>query len=211
MINKPSHLASSRRKFLLNVFPAGTLFCLGCKSLLAGPCINAREASSGQKPKYLDDAGMSVEDVYKFSLGYCVPTYQALAKELGKEKFLAMLKKANVEVFSQMIGSMAKDYPDRSMKSLASILQTVFSTPPGNKAFQFEVVENTDKVFELKFSECLPAKVFREMNAAEIGYALECAPTDAIVKSFNLKMRAENPKNLMKGDSVCIERFVLEA
>jgi hypothetical protein len=48
------------------------------------------------------------------------------------------------------------------------------------------------------------------MKAAEIGYALECAPTDAAVKSFNPKMRAENLKNLMKGDSVCIERFVLE-
>jgi hypothetical protein len=79
-----------------------------------------------------------------------------------------------------------------------------------NKAFQYEIAENTDKVFEFKVTECLPARVCREMNAADIVYALECAPSDAMAKSFNPKMRVENPKNLMKGDSFCIERFVLE-
>lgn len=207
---KTTSFFPGRRQFLTKVLPSGALFCLGCKGLLAVPYINTTKTSSGQKPKYLDDSGMSVEDVYKFGLGYCLPTYQVLAREIGKEKFLAMLTKANAEVFSQMFTSRAKDYPDRSMKSLASIFQTMFSTPPYNKAYQYETVENTDKIFELRFTECLPAKVFREMNAAEIGYALECAPTDAIAKSFNSKMRWTNPKNLMKGDDVCIERFTLE-
>ena len=210
MKSKTSSFIPGRRQFLTKVLPSGALLCLGCKGLLAVPYINTAKTSSGQKPKYLDDSEMSVEDVYKFGFGYCIPTYQVLAKEIGKEKFLSMLTKANAEVYSQMFASMAKDYPDRSMKSLASIFQNMFSTPPMNKAFQYEIVENSDKVFEFKVTECLPTRVCREMNAADIGYALECAPSDAIAKSFNPKMRAENPKNLMKGDSFCIERFVLE-
>lgn len=204
---KTSSFIPGRRQFLTKVLPTGALFCLGCKGLLAVPLINTAKTPPGQKPKYLDDSGMSVEDVYKFGFGYCIPTYQALAKQIGKEKFLDMLTEANTEVYSQMFASMAKD---RSMKSLASIFQNMLSTPPFNKAFEYKIVENTDKVLEMKFTECLPARIFREMNAADIGYALECAPTDAVAKSFNPKMRTENPKNLMKGDSVCIERFVLE-
>jgi hypothetical protein len=96
------------------------------------------------------------------------------------------------------------------MKSLASVFQNILNTPPLNKAFEYEIVKNTETVFEMKITDCLPANVCREMNAAEFGYALECAPGDAMVKAFNPKMRAENPKNLMKGDSFCIERFVLE-
>lgn len=207
---KTSSFIPGRRQFITKVLPSGALLCLGCKGLSALPYINTTKTSPGQKPKYLDDSGMSVEDVYKFSFGYCVPTYQVLAKEIGEEKFLSMLTKANAEVFSQMFASMAKDYPDRSMKSLASIFQNMLSTPPLNKAFQYETIENTDKVFEIKVTECLPARVCREMNAADIGYALECAPTDAVARFFNPKMRAENPKNLMKGDAFCIERFVLE-
>jgi len=207
MKSKTSPFIPGRRQFLTKVLPSGALLCLGCKGLLAVPYINTTKTSPGQKPKYLDDSGMSVEDVYKFSFGYCIPTYQMLAKEIGKEKFLSMLTEANAEVYSQMFAIMAKD---RSMKSLASIFQNMLNSPPYNKAFQYEIVENTDKVFEMKLTECLPARVCREMKAADIGYALECAPTDIIAKSFNPKMRAENPKNLMKGDSVCIERFVLE-
>ncbi len=207
MKNKTSSFITGRRQFITNVLPAGAFFCLGCKGLSAVPYVNSTKPSPGQKPKYLDDSGMSVEDVYKFGFGYCIPTYQVLAKEIGKEKFLGMLTKANGEVFSQMFASMTKD---RSMKSLATIFQNMLNSPPYNKAFQYEVVENTDKVFEMKFTECLPARVCRELKAADFGYALECAPTDIIAKSFNPKMRAEHPKNLMKGDSVCIERYVLE-
>ncbi len=207
---KTGSFIPGRRQFLTKALPTGALLCLGCKGLSALPYINPPKTSPGQKPKYLDNSGMSVEDVYKFSYGYCVPTYQVLAKEIGEEKFLTMLTQANVDVFSQMFASMAKDYPDRSMKSLASIFLNMLNTPPMDKAFQYEIVENTDRVFEMKVTECLPARVCRELNATDIGYALECAPTDAVAKTFNPKMRAENPKNLMKGDSVCIERFVLE-
>jgi hypothetical protein len=207
---KTSSFIPGRRQFISKVLPAGALLCLGCKGLSAIPYLSTTETSPGQKQKYLDDSGMSVLDVYKFSYGSCIPTYQELAKKIGKERFLSMLTKANAEVFSQMFASMAKDYPDRSMKSLASIFQNLLSTPPFNKAFQYEIVENTDRVYEMKVTECIHATVCREMNAADIGYALECAPSDAMVKSFNPKMRAENPKNLMKGDSICIERFVLE-
>lgn len=207
---KTSSFIPGRRQFISKVLPAGALLCLGCKGLSAIPYLSTTETSPGQKQKYLDDSGMSVVDVYRFSYGFCVPIYKVLAKKIGKEKFLSMLAEANAEVYSHMFASMAKDYPDRSMKSLASIFQNILSTPPLNKAFQYEIVENTDRIYEMKVTECLPAKVFREMDAADIGYALECAPGDAIAKSFNPKMRAENPKNLMKGDSICIERFLLE-
>jgi hypothetical protein len=44
------------------------------------------------------------------------------------------------------------------------------------------------------------------MNAADFGYTFECSPTHALAKAFNPKMKLINSKNLMKGDSVCIER-----
>jgi hypothetical protein len=34
----------------------------------------------------------------------------------------------------------------------------------------------------------LPGKILREMNAADLGYALECSSADAMVKAFNPKM-----------------------
>ena len=73
----------------------------------------------------------------------------------------------------------------------------------------YEIIEESDNAFAVKYTECLPAKLYREMNAAEIGYSIECAASDKVAKTFNPKMEVKSIKNLMKGDDVCIERFFL--
>jgi ribosomal protein L12E/L44/L45/RPP1/RPP2 len=188
-----------RRRFLTEALPAGALFCLGCKGLAAS-----------QKPSYLEDSGMTVEDVYKFGYGNIVPILESMEKDLGKEKLLKLLEKASAENYTRMITAMAKDYPNRDMKSLVKMMDALMASMPiYQKSQAHEVTEFTDKVYEAKYTLCLPAKILREMNAADIGYALECSPADAFVKAFNPKMKSIFVKNMMKGDSVCIERIVL--
>ena len=190
-----------RRRFLTEALPAGALFCLGCKGLTAA-----------QKPRYLEDSGMTVEDVFKFSYGYLVPILKSMEKDIEKEKLLKLLEKAGADNYTQMVNAMAKDYPNRDMKSFVKMMDAFMaSVPIYQKSFAYEVTEFTDKVYEAKYTLCLPAKVLREMNAADIGYALECSSSDAMVKAFNPKMTASFLKNIMKGDSVCIERIVFSA
>jgi len=190
-----------RRRFLTEALPAGMLFCLGCRGLAAA-----------QKPVYLEDSGMTAEDVFKFSYGYLVPIMESMGKDLGREKLLKLLENASAENYVQIVNAMAKDYPSRDMKSFVKMTDAFMdSMPLFQKAFAYEVTEFTDKVYEAKYSLCLPAKVFLEMNAADIGYALECSSADAMVKAFNPKMSATIVKNIMKGDSVCVERIVLSA
>ena len=190
-----------RRRFLTEALPAGALFCLGCKGLAAS-----------QKPSYLEDAGMTVEDVYKFSFESIVPILESMGKDLGREKLLRLLEKASAENYAQMVAAMAKDYPNRDLKSFVKMMDAFMAgMPVFQKSLAYEVTEFTDKVYETKYTLCLPAKILREMNAADIGYALECSPADAFVKAFNPKMKSTIIKSLMKGDSVCIERIVLGA
>jgi ribosomal protein L12E/L44/L45/RPP1/RPP2 len=192
-------LVEGRRRFLTEALPAGALFCLGCKSLTAA-----------QKPKYLEDSGMTAEDVFKFSYGYLVPILESMGKGIGKEKLLKLLEKAGAENYTQMVNTMAKDYPSRDLKSFVKMMDaSMASIPIYQKALAYEVTEFTDKVYEAQYTLCLPAKILREMNAADLGYALECSSSDAMVKAFNPKMKSTFIKNMMKGDSVCIERIVL--
>ena len=95
------------------------------------------------------------------------------------------------------------------MKAFAGVMDRMMAMPPGNKAFVYEVTENSDKVFQMKFTQCLPAKLWREANAADIGYAKECSSVDPMVKAFNPKMKGAVLKSLMKGDSFCLIRFEL--
>jgi hypothetical protein len=209
METKNYNSGSNRRKFLTKQLPAGALMCLGCKSLLSAPAglMNPQEAA--QKAKYLMDSGMSTEDVFKFAYNYCVPIYKKLGEKMGNEKLIQMLKEASAENMTGFIKSMTKGEPG-NMKAWAGFIKSFSSKPPYDKAFSYEVIEESDKAFEVKYTECLVAKLYKEMSATDIGYAIECSPSEKIAKAFNPKMEVKSLKNTMKGDDVCWERFTLK-
>jgi hypothetical protein len=205
------NLVEGRRQFLAKALPAGAIFCLGCKGLMASPALLGNQEIAGKKPKYLEDAGMTAEGVYQFAYGYFLPFLENIGNSLGREKLLDLIKKAGADIYTQLTPILAKDIPSRDPKSLAKLIGDFMTgTSIYRQAFTFEITELTDKVYEATYSQCLPAKMFREMNAADFGYAFECSPAHTLAKVFNPKMTLLNPKNLMKGDSVCIERYVLE-
>ncbi len=208
MTIKTSNFVSNRREFLKNVLPAGTLFCLGCSHLLAKPNPVDKQEIPAKKHKFLEDSGMTVEEVFKFAAENFVPYLQNLADEIGKEKFIEMLKKVSFEHTEKFIGSVTKDLPKKDMAALADFMTSFLNSSPYNKALTYEFTEKSDKVLEVKFTECLWAKVFREVNASDIGYAIHCYPIDAWARAFNPKIKGTLPKNLMEGQDVCIVRFV---
>ena len=154
---------------------------------------------------------MTIEQVFRFSFENGIPILQTLAKDIGREKFLEMLRKAANENAVQFVKTATKDFPKRDFAAFVDWNINIMNSFPYNKAVTFEIVEKTDKVFEVRITECLVAKILREMNAADIGYVTMCDPDGASPREFNPKIKAANPKNLMKGDDVCIGRFVFEA
>jgi hypothetical protein len=71
-----------------------------------------------------------------------------------------------------------------------------------------KVVEDTETAFELKVSECLVATVFRDANAADIGYAHVCWGDYAWAEGFNPKIKMVRDKTLMQGDKYCNHRYI---
>jgi len=56
--------------------------------------------------------------------------------------------------------------------------------------------------------ECLTAEVFREEDAAEIGYATVCHADFALPEGFNPKIKLIRDKTLMQGHDCCNHRYV---
>jgi len=155
---------------------------------------------------------MTVEGLLKYANETYVPILQTLANEVGREKFLDILRKASVENITQLVSAMTKDFPKRDLASFADMITSVLNSFPNNKMLTYEVVKKTEKVFEVRVTECLSAKLFREMKAEDIGISVFCYPwcDNPVSHAFNPKIKGSLPKNLMKGDDVCIARFVWE-
>ena len=74
----------------------------------------------------------------------------------------------------------------------------------------YEVVSNTDNVYEMKISECLWAKTFREAEAGDIGFAGICYGDYATTRAFNPKLKFTREKTLMEGADCCQARYEME-
>ena len=160
--------------------------------------------------KFDQTPGMTTEELYTFFYGSIIPALQAANKDMG-EAFIRSLTRGAVDNIAQMIAAMVKDMSVRDTKALAELYRSIMSTAPYDKAFTCEVAQQSDTVLELKFTECLPAKVLRSMGATDIGCALECSGGEGVARTFNPKMRFTNPMNMMRGDAYCIERYEMKA
>lgn len=211
MIIKPANLASSRREFLMNILPAGTLFCLGCGNLPAWAAGQEVQKAAEKKHKFQEDSGMSYEEVFNFALKFrCIPLLQNLAQRLKDSDFIEMLKAVTNEMAIGWGREAAKMSPKNDFAAFTSVNKKQFSNPFWNHVLTFTIVEDTEKIFEKKIIECLFAKTFREANASDIGYATSCYSDYGFVEGFNPKIRLTRTKTLMQGDDCCHFRWVWE-
>ena len=208
MVTKPSSFMPGRRQFLLNVLPAGTLFCLGCGNLLALAQSEKNPQVSPARHKFSENSGMSFEAVYKFAFqNYFIPVMRNLSDIMGKGEFMEILKKASSQAGAQNMKRLTQNLRKRDLAVLAAFMK-------GNslykKVLTFEIVEESDRALEVKITECLWAKTFRDAKASDIGYAAICHPDFAAATAFSPKIKMLRTKTLMQGHDCCNHRYVME-
>jgi predicted hydrocarbon binding protein len=77
-------------------------------------------------------------------------------------------------------------------------------------ALTIEMVEDSTNAMEVKITECLWARTFREAGGADIGHARICHPDYTFAEGFNSQVRMIRTKTLMQGHDCCNHRWVVE-
>jgi len=199
---------SSRRTFLQTVLPGATLFCLGAPCLLRPFQETDKPQASGPKHKFLADSGLTLVQAFSMTFLWPLDIFRGLEKELGRDKFQEMLKNIIDGRVKQEMALMAKKLGSNDLASFTKSFRDPRSIY--SRALTFDVIEDTPKAFEVKVSECLWAKTFRDAKAEDLGYVLSCYGDYASAEGFNPKMRMIRTKTLMQGDEFCNHRYVLE-
>jgi hypothetical protein len=199
----------TRRELFVKLFPACSL-CLGCSGFQA---LTAAESQKAQSQflggRSTQKADMNYEEIFKFAYGGLIPVMKSLAEQMGKEKFLEMLKRASSAAAAK---ETEETYRNKPKRDLATLLEDMRKAGPlYQHALTYEFVKDTEKEAEIKITECLWARTFRQANAADIGYALICHGDIGATRAFNPKITLIRPKLLMNGDNECRFRWTLEA
>ena len=152
MIIKPSNLASSRRQFLLNIFPAGTLFCLGCGSLSALTASQEVQKAVEKKHKFLEDSRMSFQEVFEFAYKGFVRLMKDFGDEIGKDNLVEMMKRV---IDNDIKKEALKEAKDSQVKDFASFRAEWRKKPDRfwDHVQTSTIVEDSDKAIEFRVSE----------------------------------------------------------
>jgi hypothetical protein len=198
----------NRRRFLTNVLPSGEMLCIGSDNLLDTSRVHKKQKVSTVKQKFSKKSNMSFEEVFQFKYTPYISTLQRLANIIGKDKFIKMLREASAEVAEQRVKNIIRNLPKNDFDTY---IKTMIFTPLFKNTLSMEIVEKTDKVLEIKITECLWANTIRELkepDAVDIGYALVCYPEIATTEAFNPKLKVIRTKTLMQGHDCCNSRIV---
>ena len=200
-------IKNDRREFIIKTFSSCALCCFAASSLF-GSDKKLHPIALDQQHKFQSDSGMSIQQVYNFAYkGNYIPAMKNLMKQIGREKFLEMLKKS-----SEMLYETDKDadinYNERTLTALSNDSKKLIEN--WSNRLTGEILTDNENVLEIKYTECLFAKTFREADAADIGYAGLCYQDYPYTKQFNPKLKLIREKTLMQGHDCCHFKWFME-
>ena len=126
---------------------------------------------------------------------------ECIAEYIGRDRLLELIKRAGDE----SIGKNASNDPDFSFAEWlkgGEVYKNMMTS---------EIVEKTDKAYEIKVTECLWAKTFQQRNASDLGYATVCYSDFASAKAAHPNLGLERTRTIMEGHGYCNHRWIWEA
>ena len=194
---------SGRRAFITHVVPACALTCLAARNVFA----LAQTGEGVQKAVHKFDAEVNRKLSYRqlFSQKYSefIELAKAIEKEWGTERTMEFIKARTAERMTEQGKKQAKAVPDNNFESYVRMFRSGY-----DDVLTMEIVEDTEKAFELKVTECIWADAFLRADAGHIGFAAVCWGDYAWASSYNDKIEMIRDKTLMQGHDCCNHRYI---
>ncbi len=204
--------ACSRRGFLAGVVPgcAAACFCLrareaGAQSLQIkqpGPAPHKFDKPVGRPLTYLQ----RMREQYA---SHFIPYLRVLERSIGRAKVIETLNELSLVEAAEYAKQVVKE---KGKNDLTVFKEDYSPTTPGiSDMLTIEVLENTDKVWAIKITECVWAKAFQDADAAHYGVAAVCAGDVPFARAVNPKIDLDLKGTIMEGKPACILRYYVKA
>ncbi len=132
------------------------------------------------KHKFLEDSGMTFQEVFDFAFKKLIPVLQGLAKELGEDHFLEALKKVASECALKAGQATARQLPCNDFAAF-----TGSGSEPshfGEHVLTREIVEDTPQAYELKVTSACGPRRFERWGLRNLDTCSSAIPTMLIVR-----------------------------
>lgn len=208
-MKKSKIIQLNRRDLITRIFPACAAACI-----LPGKIPGLFEL---EKNEIFQQAKHKFDKEMKFPIPVSYRQYftqitrgnidlgKTLVEELGEKKALDILNKNTRKRSLKQGANQAKALQNNSFLAFTNI----FKNPQWDNLMTHKIVEDTEKAFEMKVTECLVYEIFKAADfAGKLGFACVCYGDYGTAEGFNPKIKLVRDKTLMEGDSYCNHRYV---
>ncbi|UCE19868.1 MAG: L-2-amino-thiazoline-4-carboxylic acid hydrolase [Gemmatimonadota bacterium] len=202
----------TRRNFLFKSVSALPLLYAGCKGAVAETLFH-QDSKPEEEHKFQKDSGMSYERVFNFAFkSWYIRYMKGLEGEIGKDRFLEMLREVGSKIYSDSVRSQFQDVQNRDVDALITHFWIPMTKSQfWSSAMTIEIVQKAGASGIVAMTECLVAKTFREAEAADIGYSAICHADYTVARTFNPKIVLTRNTCLMRGDDSCYFDYSLQS
>ena len=198
---------SSRRDFLTKAVPVCAASCLAASTVFAKSPIMAKSLFEQEEHKFdkkLPGPDMTYRRFAAIRHRSFIRFARFLQKEIGEERVIELIKKETEQRLHAQAKRDLKRLENSDFKSYISI----FRDPGMLASLTMEIIEDTDKVFEIRITDCLAAESYLPYKAGDIGYAAVCWGDYNWATDFNPKIKLVRDKTLMQGHDCCNHKYI---
>ncbi|UCC41414.1 MAG: L-2-amino-thiazoline-4-carboxylic acid hydrolase [Candidatus Aminicenantes bacterium] len=212
-MRQSSNLVSSRRQFLKNVLPAGTLLCFGGNQLLALGQAEKTEEAKPVRHKFLEKSDWTYKQIYDFVYrAVFIPDIEYIANEVGRDKLIEMLKRKHLKNYEKYQKEWEKEPTEDDIKNRIVNFKKAMANKFWKHVVTYEILEESGNSFRYKVTECLWAETFQSAKFSDIGYAAVCyGDLVPFIQPRNKpRINLIRPTTLMQGNECCDFKYILE-
>jgi hypothetical protein len=134
------------------------------------------------------------------------PVFEALARRLGRDEALAVIKEAMADAAAEAGRQAAQSAPDGP--SLEHFAGRMRALSMDGQALEINGLAIKDHVLTYKVSRCGYLERYQEMGLPlELGFAISCARDGAFAWGYHAGLTMERPACIGQGASQCRFRF----
>jgi hypothetical protein len=153
--------------------------------------------------KFQEELELTYEQYFRSSVEDAVELANAFEHVLGRDKALEIIKKWTEKSVTEAVKNQMVKKPIKSFEDFKSLRKEQEQSSGWKHMLTMTHPEETSKKFSYNITECLWAKVFKDLNATDLGYILKCSHDFTMARAYHPKLRLKRTKTLMQGDSFC--------
>ncbi|MFX0022338.1 MAG: L-2-amino-thiazoline-4-carboxylic acid hydrolase [Candidatus Hermodarchaeota archaeon] len=166
---------------------------------------------SKNSEKYKKKFGISYEDYFRTRFNGITEMVKALTPLMDQIEALEKIKELYIKKSKNLVKRLLKNRkPIENFKEFKEIYKEQISTEFMQHSLDFTITEDTPNKITFKFTKCLWAKTFLEINEPGLGYAMCCYPDYTMAKAFHPKLKLLRNKTLMQGNTCCESTYIWE-